>query len=249
MESEINMIKYLIQDEQHLNVWTIRFTITEDYKKICPSPEPLVLNGGPWNRDVPIKAYLSNLNESLFPKILCYLETSKAGKLHYHIRIGTSIWKTRKSIFDSLHKKFPFAKGNKIFSTKAVRVNGENKSSAEKSITYISKEKTLIFSRGYDGEAIAKFETVGSMWCDIKKMPIYKQIIHQKSITQQTQGHVVVRAVLDYYKSEGRDSPTFFNLQKTLTNIKLTVDPDYREAYLMRGASFYDNLEHSLIYN
>ena len=245
MQSEINLVKYMLADEQHLNIWTIRFTVTEDYNKMInndPGTE------GPPDPNSPIIKYFSNKCPKLFPKILFYLEVSKQGKKHYHIRIGTSIWKTRKSIFDSIHKFFPFAKGNKIFSTKAVRVNGVLKSSPEKSITYISKDKNLIFSRGYSGEAIAKFEVVGSMWIDIKKLPIFKQIIHQKSITQQTPGHVVVRAVLDYYKDEGRDAPTYFNLQKTLTNIKLNVDPDYREAYLMRGANFYDNLEHSLGY-
>lgn len=245
MESRLNKVKFMIMDEYDLNIWTIRFTITNDYRQMINNDlaEP--------NLHSPIIEYLLTLKEPTFPKIICYFETSKSGKEHYHIRVGTSRWKTRKSIFDGIHKQFPFTKngkqkGNAVFSTKAVLVNGLKKSSLEKSITYVSKDKCLVYSRGYTKEAMTTFQDIGASWIDIKKLPIYEQIIHQFNITGNTIGKHVCRAVLDYYKSEGRDPPTFFNLTKTLQNIKLKVDSSYRDEYLMRGGQFYDNLQASL---
>ncbi len=242
MESKLNIVKFMLMDESDLNIWTLRFTKTGDYIKLTKNP----------NSNSPIIEYLLNLKESQFPKIVCYLETSKTGKEHYHMRIGSTIWQTRKSLFDSIHKKFPYLKdnakkkGNAVFSTKAVRVKGKLTSSLEKSITYISKDKNLIYSRGYSQEALEKFQEIGSAWIDIKKLPIFEQIIHQHSIDASTPGKHVCRAILDYYKSEGRDPPTYFNLTKCLSNIKLKVDSHYRELYLMRGAQFYDNLKDNL---
>ena len=239
MESKISLIKMMTMDEGNLNIWTIRFTITKDYINLQDMSKNVKL-------DTPIQTYLEKLNKKQFPKIICYRETSKGNKMHYHIRIGTLIWKQRKSLFDSIHKTFPFAKGNKIFSTKMVRVNGVTKSHLEKSLTYIAKEQNHIFSRGYSAEVLAKIENTGSQWEDESKLPIYKKIILRHSLCDRNTGSQVCQSVLEYYKNEGRDYPTYFMLTKILSNIKLELDAGYRQKYLMRGAHFYDNMEYDL---
>lgn len=241
MEASLNSVKFLTMDESNLNIWTLRITVTKAYTEYLEK-ESLE------NPDQPIIQYLGKKNEQMFPKILCYREESKSHKIHYHIRIGSTHWKTRKSLFDSIHKSFPFMKGQKCFTTKAVRVNGKKTSNLEKSITYISKERLRIFTRGYSAENLEKFETIGSEWLDVKKLPIFKQIIHRFSITATTNGSTVCSNVLAYYQDEGKDYPTYFNLTKILSNIKLDVDPEYRKQYLMRGAQLYDDMMHNLTY-
>lgn len=240
MESQISLLKMMTMDEADLNIWTLRFTITKDYINLQDLSTNIKL-------DTPIQTYLENLNKTLFPKIICYRETSKGNKMHYHIRIGTSIWKQRKSLFDSIHKAFPFAKGNKIFSTKIVRLNGVTKSHLEKSLTYIAKEHNHIFSRGYSAEVLYKIQTIGSQWEDESKLPIYKKIILRHSLCEKSTGNNVVHSVLAFYKNEGRDYPTYFALTKILSNIKLELDAGYRLKYLMRGSRFYDNMEYELM--
>ena len=139
-------------------------------------------------------------------------------------------------------------KGQKCFSTKAVRVNGKKTSSLEKSITYISKERLRIYTRGYTQKNLELFELIGSEWLDVTKLPVYKQIIHRYSIKQSTDGDTVCAAVLAYYEDEGKGYPTYFNLTKILSNIKLEVDPIYRKAYLMGGAQLYDDMMRNLTY-
>jgi len=238
MEESLNRVKYMTMDEAELNIWTIRITVTDDYKRYADISHNDI--------DGPIVKYLGEKNSELFPKILCYRETSKNSKVHYHIRIGTTTWKTRPSLFQSIHKSFPFMKGQKCFSTKAVRVNGKKTSSLEKSITYISKDKLRVFVRGYSDESLAEFEKIGSQWLDSKKMTIFEQIIYRYRITDKTSGKAVCRHVLDFYKDEGKGYPTYYNLTKTLANIKLSVDQDYRTKYLMRGAHYYDNMAYEL---
>ena len=242
MESKLSLVKWLTMDEAPLNIWTLRFTITDDYIKKTNFESNYKI-------DQPIIDYLGTLNKTNFPKILCYREHSKGGKDHYHMRIGSLIWKTRKSLFDSIHKNFPFAKGNKVFSTKAVRVLGVTKSSLEKSITYISKDGNLVFQRGYSSENLEKFQAIGAQWTDESKLPIFKRVIMRNAITNKTTGDAVVSHVLDFYKDEGKDYPTYFNLTKILSNIKLAVDTEYRRKYLEGGARFYDDLMHNLQYN
>lgn len=239
MESKINLLKMMTMDEINLNIWTLRFTITKDYINLQDVSKNIQL-------DTPIITYLEKLNKKLFPKIICYRETSKGNKMHYHIRIGTLIWKQRKSLFDSIHRTFPFAKGNKIFSTKMVRVNGVTKSHLEKSLTYIAKEQTRIFTRGYSAEVLGKIEDIGSQWEDESKLPIYKKVILRHSLSEKSTGSHVVHSVLAFYQNEGRDYPTYFALTKILSNIKLELDAGYRQKYLMRGARFYDNMEYDL---
>ena len=239
MESELNLVKYMTLDEAELNIWTLRITVTKDYTDYMADRSIKDV-------DAPIIEYLESLGKTIFPKILCYREESKSGKIHYHIRIGSTRWKTRKSLFDSIHKSFPFMKGQKCFSTKAVRVNGKKTSNLEKSITYISKERHRTFTRGYSTGDLDKFETIGSTWADMKKMPIFKQIIQRYDIRQSTGGTTVCMNVLNWYESEGRDAPTYFTLTKLLSNIKLEVDPEYRNLYLMRGAQYYDDMMHNL---
>ena len=242
MEASLNKVKFLTMDENDLNVWTLRITVNEAYEKYLSREWPQA------TPDAPIIKYLEEMDYKIFPKILCYRETSKKHVAHYHIRIGSTRWKTRKSLFDSIHKSFPFMKGQKCFSTKAVRVNGKKTSSLEKSITYISKERIRIYTRGYTQEALELFELIGSEWLDVTKMPIYKQIIHRYSITSEHHGHTVCAAVLAYYDDEGKGYPTYYNLTKILSNIKLEVDPKYRKAYLMGGAQLYDDMMHNLTY-
>lgn len=239
MEASLNLVKFLTLDESDLNIWTLRITVTKAYMEYIAERSFTGLNA-------PIIEYLESLAKTIFPKILCYREESKNQKVHYHIRIGSTRWKTRKSLFDSIHKSFPFMKGQKCFATKAVRVNGKKTSSLEKSITYISKERHRTFSRGYSLENLDKFETIGSEWLDMKKMPIFKQIIHRYEIKKSTKGSTVCANVLSYYKDEGKDSPSYFTLTKLLSNIKLEVDPEYRNLYLMRGAQYYDDMMHNL---
>lgn len=249
MEESLIRVKYLTMDESDLNIWTLRITVTDDYRNYLDvmGHVPSVIRDYCDDRiDVPIVKYLSELPRDAFPKILCYREVSKTGKEHYHLRIGSTRWKTRKSLFDSIHKSFPFMKGQKCFSTKAVRVQGKKTSSLEKSITYISKDKRRVFVQGYSSENLAEFEKIGSEWLDSKKMTIFEQIIHRYRITDKTNGNSVCRHVLDFYKDEGKGYPTFYNLQKTLANIKLSVDQDYRTKYLMRGANYYDNMAYEL---
>lgn len=239
MESELNKVKYLTLDEASLNIWTLRITVTEDYRKYMADTSITDV-------DAPIIEYLARKDVKMFPKILCYREESKQKKIHYHMRIGSTHWKTRKSLFDSIHKSFPFMKGQKCFTTKAVRVNGKTSSHLEKSITYISKERYRTFTRGYSTGDLDKFEQIGSSWADISKMPIFKQIVHMYGIKQSTSGSTVCANVLSYYNDAGRESPTYFTLTKLLSNIKLEVDPEYKKQYLMRGAQFYDDMMHNL---
>lgn len=241
MEALLNTVKFLTMDESDLNIWTLRITVTKAYTEYLEK-ESIE------DPDQPIIHYLGKKNEQMFPKILCYREKSKSNKIHYHLRIGSTVWKTRKSLFDSIHKTFPFMKGQKCFTTKAVRVNGKKTSNLEKSITYISKERLRIFTRGYSSEDLDTFENIGAQWLDISKLPIFKQIIHRFGITAHTNGSVVCSNVLAYYKDEGKDFPTYFTLTKLLSNIKLDVDPEYRKKYLMRGAQFYDDMMHNLTY-
>lgn len=241
MEASLNLVKFLTMDESDLNIWTLRITVTKAYTEYCESQSFS-------DCDKPIIEFLQQKDKNIFPKILCYREESKKHKIHYHLRIGSTRWKTRKSLFDSIHKSFPFMKGQKCFTTKAVIVNGKKTSNLEKSITYISKERLRIFTRGYSPENLDKFETIGSEWLDVKKLPIFKQIVHRFGITSSTNGATVCANVLDYYKDEGRDLPSYFNLTKILSNIKLEVDSEYKKLYLMRGAQLYDDMMHNLKY-
>lgn len=227
-------LKKVIQPEidKRYNIWTIRLT-----------PIPHV------DIDSQVSILFSNLCESKFPKIILYRENPPRGRLHYHARVcADGTWKTRKSIHDFILKAFPGQKGNSLFSTKRVFVNCKEYSSLYKSVTYISKDTNLIYSRGYLEDHLQIFEKIGRTWREIKNLSMADTIIKTYDIDKHSRGHEVVNNILLHYESIKKDTPTNHQLSKLLHLIKYKLSLDYRRVYHDRAANFYNNLEDHPLY-
>jgi len=254
----LQKIRSLTSDETDYNIWTIRITCTHEYNKYVSDLNSCCQG----DFDDPMIDFLDGFNLYKFPKILCYRETSRGGKEHYHIRVCTKSWKTRKSLYDNVQNQFPFLKGNGSISTQLVQlidndsVDAQEKLQMEhpsatriqKSISYVCKEHHRVYCRGYTLEALAVFEEIGSKWKDLSKLPIYKRITIDKQITDKDNGLCVVKRVIDWYRENKKDLPTMHNLQKVLTNIKINVDKKFQIHYLMQNVEFYDTLDFNLQY-
>lgn len=234
----IATIKAMTLDERDKNIWSLRITCTPAYTQL------ILLAPTNSGFDYPMTQFLTDLNCIKFPKILCYRETAITGKEHYHLRIASTVWKTRKSLYDIVKKHFPMLKGNGAIGTQRVQeADTPNPSSrVQKSISYVCKDHHRVYTRGYPPETLAVFEKIGAAWQDNSKLPAYKRIIIDKGITDQHHGGVVVRHVLNWYKENKRDLPTPHALQKVLTNIKLHVDKQFHRQYLLQNVEFYDTL-------
>jgi len=239
----------IVKAEVWNNIWTFRLTCIPEFIK-----EALLYVEAKSHDDFDdlIVSWLEEFDHTKFPYILCYRETaSSTGKYHYHIRVCSTIWKTRKSICDTVQKRFPYMKGSRALGCQVVHLaNPDNifvKSSLPsvlKSVSYVCKDGLHVYSRGYTPESLAVFEKIGSSWKDTSKLPIYKRIAIEKQIKAETKGHVVVRLALNWYAENKRDLPTTHHFQQCLTNIKLHVDKKFKLAYLEKNSEFYDSLNH-----
>lgn len=223
-------VQGIVDKEKCFNVWTLR--ITPDGRV----PDDWVGEYHP--RDVIVDMF-NALPPAKFPKILVCQEMKKKIP-HFHVRLCCVGWSTRKSLADFVTSYFPDQKGNSLYSTKRVYVAGKSFSCLVKSITYVSKEGDVIYSRGYPDEELDLFHLVGSRWKDLKSLPIYKKIIHIYNIDDATLGKKVVTNILEYYDKEHKDIPSWKCIERLLFLIKYHVDSDFRVSYLNRNAYHYD---------
>jgi len=237
-----NILK--IEVENNYNIWTIRLSPPYPSSDSDYDGTSSLFDS---DTEDEIRAWLSSLPDD--SRILAFSETAKEHpwKHHYHIRIAMpTIWKTRKSIFDSIHTHLPQLKGNGGFSTKMVQVKGKQYSSIEKSCTYVAKDGDCIYSQGYSLTDLSLFTEAGQTLKNFSKLPLYIQIIKTYDIKKHHTGSTIVDQILEYYQDHSKEPPIFRNICSMLQRIKVKVDSQYRTAWLRTSAHYYDNLRDEL---
>lgn len=214
---------FVCPNEEDFNVWTIRLTqigSREAFKQH-------------------LDLFFTTIEgKKQIPLALAFIEKSKRGIKHVHMRIVTT-WKTRPSLLSLIKSHFPYGnKGNKFFQTHKCYVDGTlYDKSLLHSTNYIAKEADNIFQKGYSDLEVANIISESKKYNAEIKMPVYQKIMSQYDIKTPEQ---IPSSILEFYESIEKVPPKGIFVREIVRKILWKISHKYRQNYRKKITQFVD---------